>query len=255
MTTPGLNGHRLGASFINAMGAEALDSAAVDHPYLQAMRGGDFPNLESALRDFAFQYGLYSANFTRYVSAVIRGLSDDRHKEILRSNLAEEHGETHDIELPPDVLASVVGQPHTRLYRRFQEALGLDVDSIEPTSQCPGLVWSQQFLELCETDECVGIGAIGMGTELIVSRIYDQILEGLKMHSDLTATERVFFDLHCECDDKHAAEILSITEDLSQDQANCERVEHGIRSALRLRAEFWDRMLERARKFPAPASA
>lgn len=218
------------------------------------MRDGDFPNVGLAFKDFAFQYGLYSANFTHYVSAVINNLSDPKHKKILQCNLAEEHGDTHDVELPQDVLASVEGQPHTVLYRRFQEAIGVDLGNLEATSECPGLIWSQQFLALCDSNECTGAGAIGIGTEFIVSRIFGQILDGLKVHSNLTMEQRVFFDLHSDCDEKHAADVLTITEDLAQDRASCADIEHGARMAIHMRKEFWDNMLRRARDFPATES-
>ena len=215
------------------------------------MREGDFPNVHLAFQDFAFQYGLYSAGFAKYLSAVIRNVRDDGLRQILLSNLAEEQGDTHDIDLPPDVLASIDGQPHTRLYSRFQAALGVDAGSREATPDCPGHVWSRKFLQLCETNECVGVGAIGVGTELIVASIYDQILEGLKAHTDLTLTQRVFFDIHSQCDEEHAAQMLLVTEALAQDADACEQIEFGIRSAIEYRTAFWDAMLERARSFPA----
>lgn len=249
------NGHRLGAAFAKAASINAINSDAVRHPYLRAIRDGDFPNVRLAFQDFAFQYGLYGGEFTRYMSAVTRNLSDTEHRKILLANLAEEQGETHDADLPPDVMASVVGQPHSLLFRRFQSALGVGIESRETTAECPGLMWSQQFLALCETNECVGVGALGIGTELIVAGIYDQILEGIKAHSNLTMTERVFFDLHSECDEEHAAQMLQVTESLARDSDACEQIQFGIESAIELRSTFWDTMLERAQNFPAPQCA
>lgn len=241
----------LGSAFIKRLRAEVLDSAAVKHPYLCAMRNGDFSNTNLAFKDFAFQYGLYSAKFIRYMSVVTDNLNSTEHKQILQSNLAEEQGGVHDVELPPDVLASIVGQPHALLYRRFQEAIGVDAHYRDTTFQCqPGLLWSQKFLKLCEMNECVGVGAIGLGTELIVSHIYNQILEGLKKHSDLTMTQRVFFDLHSECDERHAAQMLLIAEDLARDHSACEQIEYGVNKAINMRIRFWNKMLERAQSFP-----
>jgi pyrroloquinoline quinone (PQQ) biosynthesis protein C len=206
--------HSLDTAFIDRIRAEASASTAVNHPYLQAIREGDLPNMDLAIKGFAFQYGLYSSKFIRYLSAVIKNLNETKHKRILLGNLTEEQGDAHDIELPADVLASVAGVPHTQLYQRFQEALGVDsaYREITPQSQT-AILWSDQFQQLCEMDECVGIGAIGIGTEFIVSGIYHQILEGLKAHSDLTMTERVFFDLHSQCDEEHAAQMISIRDD------------------------------------------
>lgn len=250
-----MNTHNLGTVFVKRISAEVLNSAAVNHPYLRALRLGEFPNVELAFKDFSFQYGLYSAGFTRYMSALIKNLGNAKHKEILQSNLGEELGDTHNVELPSDVFASIVGQPHTRLYRRFQEALGVDAAYRETTPQCQtALLWSRQFLQLCGMSECVGVGAIGIGTELIVSGIYSQILEGLKAHSSLTITQRVFFDLHSVCDDEHAAQMLLIAEDLARDQIACEQIEYGARMAVNLRVLFWDKMLDRAHNFSVSPS-
>lgn len=250
-----MNRYHTGATFIQCISDEALGSAAVNHPYLRAIREGDVPDIDWALKDFAFQYGLYSTSFTRYVSAVIKNLCNADHKQTLLANLAEEQGDTHEIDLPPDILASVVGQSHSNLYRRFQEALGVDANYCETVQQSQTcLLWRKQFLQLCQINECVGVGAIGIGTELIVSRIYDQILEGLKTHSKLTVTQRVFFDLHSQCDDVHAAQMLLIAEDLAQNQIACEQIEHGAKMAVNMRVAFWDEMLERAQTLPASIS-
>ena len=218
------------------------------------MREGDFPNVDMAYMDFAHQYGLYSAMFTQYVSAVIENLSDQGHKQILLDNLAEELGGTHDIELPPEVLSGVAGQPHSELFHRFQEALGVTADYRKKTARCEtALLWRQQFLQLCEMNECVGVGAIGIGTELVVASIYKQILVGLKAHTDLTMTQHVFFDLHSECDEDHAAQIAVIAEDLAQDSEACEQIGYGVKMAINMRVIFWDKMQERAQNFSVAA--
>ena len=251
-----MSNNRLGATFINAMRDHVFDSSAVKHPYLEAIRNGDFPNVELALKDFSFQYGIYNSQFIRCLSAVIDNLGQAEHKQILQSNLDEERGHVHDIELPPDVLASIDGVPHPDLFRRFQEALGVDAGyCVEVSGHSSGLIWSQKFLNLCEMNEYVGVGAIGIGTELIVSNIYNQILIGLKAHSSLTVMQHVFFDLHSECDDEHGAQMLLIAEELALDQRACDKIEYGVNAAIKLRTEFWDSMLERALAFPASSDS
>jgi len=246
---------RSGAAFIEHISTQALNSAAVNHPYLQSLRNGDFPDIHLAYQDFAFQYGLYTTQFVRYLSAVIENLERPGHRQILQSNLAEEKGNAQDIDLPPEVLDSIGGQSHASLFRRFQEALGVDADYRgSATDADVGSRWSREFLQLCGINEFVGIGAIGIGTELIVSSIYDQILQGLEAHSHLTMAQRVFFDLHSECDDEHAAQMILIAEELARSSAAIEQIEYGVRRAISLRAGFWDQMLERAQSFSATDS-
>ena len=250
-----MTAHSTGAAFIERISAEALDSTAVNHPYLDALRDADFPDYRHALKDFAFQYGLYSSRFTRYVDAVIEQLSDAGHRRILESNLAEEQGDTHGVDLPAEVLATVIGRPHASLFRRFQQALDIDDDHHDaPPGDHAGRRWSKAFLELCELDECIGVGAIGIGTELVVSSIYNQVLVGLREHSGLSMTEHVFFDLHSQCDEEHADQMLTIAADLARDNESCNKIAYGARKAIELRSAFWDEMLQRARRQPSPSA-
>ncbi len=237
---------RLRSAFISDACTEVRNSSAVSHPYLRALRDGDVPDIRIALQDFALQYGLYSAQFVRYMSAVLNNVAASDHKNILLENLAEENGATHDVDLPPGVLDSIAGIPHAQLFRRFQLALDSENASFVATETCPGRIWAREFLALCKTNECVGVGAIGIGTELIVASIYNQILAGIKVHSDLTQTEHVFFDLHSVCDDEHAAQMMHITKSLAVDDDSRAQIMLGIRSAIKLRSAFWDAMLDRA---------
>ena len=50
---------------------EALNHRAINHPYLLALKNGEFSNNKEILKDFAAQYGAYSSWFPRYLTAVI----------------------------------------------------------------------------------------------------------------------------------------------------------------------------------------
>ncbi|UTW45247.1 iron-containing redox enzyme family protein [bacterium SCSIO 12696] len=239
--------------FIQRLQAEALESMAVKHPYLKAIANGDFADMQGALKTFACQYGHYTAQFTRYVSAVIKNTTNNSHKAILIENLEEELGNAHDVDLPPELLATIADQPHKKLFQRFQKAIGVDEAYSEQSPPFPaGADWAKQFLQLCETNQYVGIGAIGIGTEFIVSAIYRQILQGIKEHTHLQPEEHVFFDLHSECDDEHAEQITRITSDLLREPGAAEQIEYGVRQALALRATFWDAILGKSQQAPLP---
>ena len=244
---------------LRRLGKTAACSPAVDHPYLRALAAGELPNMFGALQDFAGQYGAYSRHFVASVTAVIDSLENESHKKMLRANLAEERGEVLDADLPPAMIELVAGQPHAKLYRRFQEALGVSVTAVkqQPESESrsasvssPGALWGQRFRALCSEDQYCGIGAIGIGTELIVSPIYAQILQAIKEHSDLSFADRVFFDLHSVCDAEHADQLLQISRELAVSKQATEKIIEGARAALSLRIDFWDQMLERALALP-----
>ena len=238
-----------GKTFVDALSAYALASSAVSHPYLDAFKKGEHPCMSLAIQDFAYQYGIYSAKFISYVDSVINQLSNPSHQTILRENLNEEKGHTDESHLPIEIAQSVQGTPHAVLYKRFQTAVGVDQDYKARHRQCQfAVLWSKHFKHLCDMDECVAVGAIGIGTELLVAHIYRQILEGLVKHSHLSLSERVFFDLHSHCDTEHAAQLAMIATELATNQDACEKIEYGVKAALYLRITFWDKMLERANR-------
>lgn len=238
-----LTGHR----FVDLLASYAKTSPAISHQYLYHFQRGEFANFDLAVSDFAAHYQVYSSSFPRYVRAVLNNLTNDRHKALLEENLQEETGNSDASDLPSELMMQVRGVPHSTLFKRFCEAASDSAGNEEPPplSEVASL-WKQNFLSLCELDECVGIGALGIGTELIVSDIYKQILPGLTNFSNISDKNRVFFDLHCACDDAHADQILSIAAELAVDVAACERLEFGTKCAIHLRTLFWTKLLQRA---------
>ena len=110
---------------------EALAHRAINHPYLNALENGDFPNPKMAIIDFAEQYLGYSAWFPRYLTAAISKLDNPQHRLHLIENLAEESGSLEEEELA--ILNEmgiktewVQGIPHPELFKRFQRALRID---------------------------------------------------------------------------------------------------------------------------------
>ena len=236
-----------GAMFIDDLIERALSSEAVAHPYLVNLREGTLPDVAQALKDFAFQYSCYSSGFVNYVDAVIECLSNDRHKKVLYGNLAEENGEPEPSHVSSGLIADVEGIPHSMLFRRFQESLGIDDEYRENTDFCVSVIdWRGQFLKLCKQDECVAVGALGIGTELLVSNIYSDILQAIKMYTGIQPKDYAFFSLHSECDDEHAEDLIKIAKDLATNDESCKKIAFGVESAIEMRLCFWQEMNERA---------
>jgi len=229
---------------------EAFRHRAVHHPYLKALADGKFENMGEVLRDFAGQYGFYSAWFPRYLTATISKLDHAEHRNHLLENLAEERGELHEAEL----LALkdqgikeewVRGIPHPQLFRRFQKAIGAEMEAV------PGIevdIWRDALLCLVQNgSQASAIGAIGLGTESVVKYIYRYIIKALENHTNLNLEEYVFFPLHTEVDDEHGLILLDIGSQLVSERPESEmELRKGMLRALNLRAAFWDDMYQRA---------
>lgn len=231
--------------------SEALNHRAVKHPYLKALANGEFDNMEAVLKDFASQYGFYSSWFPRYLTAVISKLENPEFRNHLLDNLSEESGHLHE----EDMIAVrelgildewVQGVPHPLLFRRFQNAMGVD------TNEMPGIeveVWRDSFLSLIQNGSAVGaVGAIGLGTESIVKYIYKDIIKAIEDHTTLKLEDYVFFPLHTEVDDEHGLILLDIAQKMAAKSTEDEReLRKGMLKALNLRAAYWDDMYERAK--------
>lgn len=236
-------------NFLTKVTQEAISHRAVHHPYLLGLREGKYPDMKWALKDFARQYHGYSAHFPRYLTTVIGRLENPQHRSALMENLTEESGIYEQDEL--DELAEigvkeewVNGVPHPVLFRRFCDAVG--VDSLDPDADGIEVVcWREMFLSvLSGGSPAQAVGALGLGTENVVSTMYQHFLPALEILG-VDPSETVFFPLHAAVDDHHQETLL----DISRGYANTEEgrldLVKGMRKALALRAGFWDWMLSR----------
>lgn len=238
-----------------SMLAEALEHRAINHPYLKALQNGEFNNTAEIFKDFAQQYGAYSNWFPRYLTAVISKLESAEHRDHLLENLSEESGHLHDEDI--DAIKEigideswVQGISHPKLFRQFQEAIGV-TDTTNYGTEVE--IWRESFLSLVKDGtDAAAIGAIGLGTESIVKHVYKYIIEGLKNHTELSMKEYVFFPLHTEVDDEHGIVLMNIAEEIAKrDETSAAELRKGMLKALNLRASFWDDMYERAKSIDA----
>ena len=237
-------------AFLARLQAEALAHRAVNHPYLQALSTGSLPDLRWALADFGRQYYGYSAHFPRYLTKTISQLTDPSHREALMENLVEESGSYADEDL--EALAGagieaewILGVPHPDLFKRFCDALGVELSSVEE-DQLEVVCWREMFLDvLGEGTPAQAVGALGLGTEGVVSTMYQHFLPALEK-VELDPRAAVFFPLHAMVDDHHQETLLQIARDYAGTPAGRRDLRRGMRKALFLRAGFWDWMYRRA---------
>lgn len=236
--------------WVDALEQEALSHPALTHPYLQALAGGDLPDLRWALADFARQYYGYSAHFPRFLAQTISQLTDPVHRSGLLVNLTEESGEYGAEELDELKDAGIepewiVGVPHPQLFSRFCASMGVDLDA--PNRDAVQVIcWREMFLEVLGAGSpAQAVGALGLGTESIVSTMYQHFLPPLE-RLGIPPRDAVFFPLHAMVDDRHQATLLEIAVHFAGTPEGRRDLEKGMHKALFLRSGFWDWMLRRA---------
>lgn len=234
---------------IRALVNESFAHRAVHHPYLQAFACGDFPDPLAAVRQYAWEYSGYSAWFPMYLRSVIDRLQRDDHRTLLLHNLEEEKGQLGEddcealrgVGIDP---ATVMGIPHPTLFRRFCYSLGI-TDAQLAAPSAAAVQWRTRFFQFLQNaTEAQAVGALGLGTEQIVRPVYEKLLSGIKRLGILMREQYVFFELHCLVDDQHQQDLLSIARDLAATPEGLRDLRSGMRTALALRCEFWDHMLQ-----------
>ena len=241
-------------SYLGDLVQEALSHPGVCHPYLTDLAEGNLPDLKWAIRDFAVQYPGYCAHFPRYLTIVISKLDSPEHRMTLMQNLIEESGMLDDEEI--EVLVEhgidpdwVQGIAHPKLFERFQQAVDV-LDSHEHTDDVLEVVcWRESFYHLLSNGSAAeAVGAIGLGTENVVNKIYTPIIRAIKRLGTIDRRDSVFFELHCEVDEDHHEALLKIARDFVDIPQNRLDLRKGMLKALGLRAMFWDWMHDRARQ-------
>ena len=226
--------------FVDALCADAFAHPAVNHPYLKRLADGDLPDIGAAIRDYCHQYYFYSAQFPAYLEGVIAGLASPAHRKVLIDNLEEERGHGE--------VANPEHVPHTELFQRFRRAAGVTPEYEAATPACAtALVWRDLFLQKCHSRQPgVGLGAIGIATEMMVSTIYRYLQRAVSTHTEMKPDDYIFLTLHLDCDDGHAADLKQVSIELAGPPETREALRFGVLSSLNLRNAFWDVMLARA---------
>lgn len=226
--------------FVEALKLEIASHHCLCHPFLTDLSAGRFANTEAVLRDYAHQYSFYSEWFTRYLDGVISTLKNPVHIELLMHNMEEEKG-TPGSENKEEL-------PHVEIYKLFKAEVGVtrEFETLNPPCTTVSL-WRELFMQKCASQiEGVGIAAIGLATEGIISTIYPYIINAIEQHTQLGDDASLFFKLHVECDDGHSEAMEKIVIDIAENPATREAIRFGVFSSLNLRAAFWDAQYARA---------
>jgi len=228
------------AEFVGAMLRDISMHSAVRHEYLVKLSEGNLPNIDSALMDYAFNYSRYSNDFTSYLRAIIAKLDNDSHRSRLMENLIEEEGDINAVKLEK--------KPHSQIFNHFKKSIGVTQAYENKRDVCDYVIeWHKKFGELCSCENiCVGLGAIGFGTEIIVPEIYQYFISAIENHSSFDNEHSLFFRLHVDCDEDHAKDLLLVITDFANSIENRQSLLHGAEVALSARSLFWDAMLARA---------
>jgi pyrroloquinoline quinone (PQQ) biosynthesis protein C len=203
-----------------------------DTPFLTRCREGMITRDE--LSTFVRQQCHYSRHFTRYLSALLANLTDERDRYELVLNLFEEMG-----------LGAFGNLPHSEIYRRMMGAMGLALEDEAPFAETLALV--DTMLECASARrKMIGLGALCLGAEAIVPHVYSTVVRGFESIGEPRAN-LTFFLIHIEGDDEHAITMRRIIErEIQRDPWSRVDLEYGAARAIGARAAFFRALTERS---------
>jgi pyrroloquinoline quinone (PQQ) biosynthesis protein C len=132
---------------------------------------------------------------------------------------------------------------HPALFRRFLRALGHDVPSLRRARPLPETTaFIAEFESLCRKSSWLeGLGALGPGTECVVTTIYSYLLRGIEASKLVSPRDYIFWTVHVQCDDQHGANILSSLEPhATSSRRAMDTIRRGARRILDARRRWFD---------------
>jgi len=237
--------------FVDSLQDYALSSRAANHPLLERIATGNLPDVAANVSFLLSEYYHYSHQFTRYLTAVMANLTAPDHRVALVRNAADEVGQVTSEEAEELIKHGIDPEharaPHPELFRRFLRAIGAKPEEI--LRRKPRVVmfaWVEAFRGLCMYGgEAQGVGALGVATEGIVAVMYRRILRGISIAwPNMSARDKVFFELHALVDDDHAHTLRDISVTLSATPDGRRQLAVGAQRSLVARASFFDDMME-----------
>ena len=140
----------------------------------------------------------------------------------------------------------IEGIPHPQLFRRFREATGIVAPYLPENDAVELTCWRESFLAtLTFGSAAEALGALGLGTENVVSTIYKPFVKALT-RSSLAPRDSVFFPLHTAVDDHHQEALEEISMSFASAPNGKTGLRKGMIKALSLRSAYWDWLYERA---------
>lgn len=213
------------------------------HEFLVRCRMGQLTLHEVQI--LAVQMYKFSKEFNRILASILSCCPDEQAQQVILENLFDEMGE---------------GNPnaaHPELFRRFTRGLGI----ADPT--LASLPTEPETYNLIETylnlphqyGYLAALGAVCFASEGIVSTLYTQIQNGIAGTTCLPQEALVFFDVHIDVDEGHAAKLAALIEPRITTTEIAMDVNRAILDAMNARVQFFNGILRQSSSLAHPATS
>ncbi|MDJ0734836.1 MAG: iron-containing redox enzyme family protein [Nostocaceae cyanobacterium] len=184
---------------------DSLRSITQNHPlwnhlFLQRCRNSELSLQE--IRILAVQMYNFCKNFNRILASILSCCPDENAQIVILENLYDEMGQGN------------LNKSHPELFRRFTRALGMDDETLAAQIVTPETrTLINTYLQIPHKyGYLAAVAAVCYASEGIVSSLYSQLYKGINDAASLSKDSLIFFELHIDIDDSHAANLAAVIE-------------------------------------------
>lgn len=206
----------------------AQNHALWNHPFLQHCQADGLTLLEVQI--LAVQMYKFSKEFNRILASILSQCADERAQWVILDNLFDEMGRGD------------LNQAHPALFRQFTQALGISdtvLEAIPAEPETSAMI--ETYLSFAnQYGYLSALGAVCFASEGIVNTLYSQLYRGIQGLESLSKESLVFFEVHINVDDSHAAKLSQLIETRLHTHDQVTEMKKAILAAMDARANFFD---------------
>ncbi len=214
----------------HSFGEITLNHPLWNHQFLSRCRTENLSLTDVQI--LAVQMYKFSKEFNRILASILSCCPDDAAQLVILENLFDEMGQGD------------ISQSHPELFRRFTRALGIDDNTLAALSTAPETrALIETYLRIpYQYGYLAALGAVCYASEGIVSSLYTQLYQGIVGTAPLPKESLIFFEVHIDVDDSHAAKLAAVIEPhitMSNEDINI-KVKLAIVEAMDARVQFFN---------------
>ncbi len=185
---------------INSFQKITLNHPLWNHEFLVRCRAGNLflPDVQI----LAVQMYKFSKEFNRILASILSCCQDESSQLVIVENLFDEMGQGD------------ITQSHPELFRKFTRALGIHDETLVALPTAPETrALIETYLQMPHKyGYLAALGAICYASEGIVNSLYTQLYKGIVGATPLPKESLIFFEIHIDVDDSHAAKLAAVIE-------------------------------------------
>lgn len=210
-----------------------------NHDFLRRCRTGNL--YLSDIQILAVQMYKFSKEFNRILASILSCCPDEAAQLVILENLFDEMGQGD------------INKSHPELFRRFTRALGIDDNTLAKLPTAPETrALIETYLRIPhQYGYLAALGAVCYASEGIVSSLYTQLYKGIVGATPLPKESLIFFEVHIDVDDSHAAKLAAVIEpriSMSEEESDI-KVKLAIVEAMNARMQFFNGIQRQISKY------